>query len=294
MSIASQLPIGLTADDHARRRTAIGASEISTIFGLNPYRTGEEMRLEKLGRIEPGAQSDAARLGNVLEAGVLLLAECELHVDTVRGEVFRASEAPLAATLDARIVGTNDVIDAKTTGLTGLVRDHWGPAGTDEVPLPYVFQVQAQLACTGGECGYIAALIGGRGFVLYRIERDNDIVDHVLLHARLWWDRHVIGDEPCPDQATLSPDVLKRMRRTPSKIAAVASATAREYLAACEAAAKANEAKEAAQAKLLSELGDAEAGQVDGESGLWTYYEQQRKGYTVKPSKFRQLKFTKG
>ena len=60
---------------------------------------------------------------------------------------------------------------------------------------------------------------------------------------------------------------------------------------AADKAEKAEKVEKAALANLLAVLGDAEIGECD--IGNFTYREQSRKGYVVKPTTFRVPRFTK-
>lgn len=59
--------LGLTPQEQEIRRQGIGASEIATIAGLNPFASPVDVWLEKTGRAEPFQGNDRTELGHLME-----------------------------------------------------------------------------------------------------------------------------------------------------------------------------------------------------------------------------------
>lgn len=96
-------------------------------------------------------------------------------------------------------------VEAKTTRW----QKEWGEPETDQAPLPYVFQVQHQLAVTGYNEADIAVLIGGSDFRIYRVQRDEEIIKALIRVESEFW-QCVENRVPPPmrslkDAATLYP-----------------------------------------------------------------------------------------
>lgn len=277
------------------RKKAIGASEVAAVLGISPWATAWEVWAEKTGRLEPWRGNDATRAGQLFERALLDQAEAELGALERDVRVVHAS-APVAATLDARVQYGGYPVEAKTTGIVGRVYGDWGEALSDEVPDYYLVQVHAQLLCTGVELAYLYALIAGRGVVRFQIVRSESLSDQIAERCTQWWQRHVVGDvEPSRDRLP-DLDVVKRLRREPSKSIEGTSELAeliaqRTSLKEQESAIK--KEIEQAETRILLSLGDAELARLpDGQ--VVTYFESSRKGYEVKPTTYRTLRVKKG
>jgi predicted phage-related endonuclease len=81
----------------------------------------------------------------------------------------------------------------------------------NEVPLPYMVQVQHQIHVTGAKCGYIAVLKDGYEFAWHRVERHQKFIDRLLKRLDRFWGRYVKGREPPPtDFSRATADALAR------------------------------------------------------------------------------------
>jgi predicted phage-related endonuclease len=210
--------------------------------------------------------SEAAELGTSLEPYVLDQAEQRLGT-LVRDMQVKCDGLPLVANLDAVLAATNEPVEAKTSGLLGGFhqRSIWGDQGTADVPDYVALQVHAQLTCCPQRVtqAHVQAFLGGRGNVWYVIPRDDWICKSIRDMVVRWWDRHII-DGTAPTNPPSNLDMLKRIQRMPDKIAEnIDSALAVAYEEARDAHKTTKVAKEAAQAKLIAALGDAEWGRLD-------------------------------
>lgn len=278
----------------AERRKAIGASEVSSILGLNPYGTGWEVAADKRGLLEP-FENKATGAGKVLEVAVLDHAESVLG--TLKRNVrIKHESLPLASTCDAMVAFGGEPVEAKTTGIVGPIVGQWGDALTDQLPDYYLVQVHTQLMCTGKELGYLFALLPGRGFVEYHIEANPKLHEYIGNVCADWWEKYIVLGHDVPMTVKPALEVVKRLRKTPNKVIEASPAfeemlTLREAAKECEKQAKSQ--VEEIEAKLLIMLGDAEAANLsDGRQ--FTYLERNRKGFTVQPSTYRQIAIKKG
>lgn len=282
-----------TATDRNQR---CGASDGAAALGLSPRRTAWETWAEKSGRLEPFAGNEATRMGQALEATILDVAETELG-PLSRGDLVFAdgTDFPLAATLDARVKSSGVPVEAKTSGIVGPIYGEWGDPDSDVVPQYYLVQVMLQMICTGAEFAHIYALLGGRGVVRYRAVYDAELARELTERLARWWQRHIVeGIEPARTEP-VPLEVVKRLRRQPSKTIALAPedlVTVAEYEDAKAIKSCAAKSCDAAQAKLLMLLGDAEAAELP--DGRTLYYQlQKRKGFTVAESEFRAMRIKK-
>jgi hypothetical protein len=141
------------------------------------------------------------------------------------------------------------------------------------------------------ELVWVPVLIGGRGFSMYRVERNDDLIRSLLIRLSDFWENHVVKRVP-PEVVPCDTSILRRVRREPNKVVSIPGTIVSDWLDAKAAAKEAEATKERVEAVLLTCLGDAEAG--DSEAGRVTFYEQTRKGYTVDDKTYRVLRLPKG
>lgn len=284
----------LTKEQLEERRSRLGASDFAPLLGLSRWKTAYDIWLEKTGRLTgDGPVSQAAVAGNRFEAGVLDFAE-ETLGSLERAVPLKGSglDFPVVANLDARVVETGEPCDAKTSGLFGPLPGEWGEEGTDHVPNSILVQLAVQIYCAGPGvgAGHVAAFLGGRGFMLFHIPRNTAFESAILKAGEKFWKEAVLADTP-PDGAP-SLEVAKLVRREPEKIVEIPEDLVARWLEARETLKGARANKEEADALLLAALGDAEASEP-GPAGQVTFFETKRKGYTVEPTTFRQLRYRK-
>lgn len=282
----------MTPEQMERRRVAVGASEVGLLFGLPSFgkRTVSDLWFEKKYGTAPSKGNPSTAMGNRLEPIVLEAAEERLGQPIVDRQLW-VHRGCNAATLDGRIEG-GPLVEAKTSGILYPTRDEWGDDGTDEVPEAYLLQVQAQLLVTGAELAYLAALIGGRGFAMFKIPPHAGLKYAISVKSEAFI-RSLASDTPPPEPPQL--DTLKRLHRQPQKVLPGSPELddLYEQLEAAKAANKATEeSRDLLQRQVLAMLGDAEAAECRG--GTLTYFEQSRKESVVAASTFRVLRFKKG
>ena len=279
------------------RKQRLGATDVSAVLGLNPYKTAYEVWLDKRDLLESWEGNAATELGTRLEPALLDEAEARWG-ELQRNVVAVCEDAPIAATLDGWLVEREEVVEAKTAGLLSDFADvgEWGDEHTDEIPEQYIIQTQVQLLCSGAQVARVIALVNGRGILAYRVERDDAVTEIIRAKCADWWQRHIVeGIEP---EKTIPPamEVIKRIRREPNSVVSLGEEACQfvDRLETAKAEAKAaNDEVEKLKGQLCLSLGTAEGGLLpDGR--MLTYLEQSRKSYTVAAAKFRLLRVKKG
>lgn len=244
-------------DNSRDRRACVGASDVPAIMGLDPWRTRWEVWAEKTGRLAPPEPSENMLLGTLLEASLLD------HYARTRGATIEHAQAEFALAgtqlrvhVDGLLMPDRVPIEIKTSGLLSSAPPGWS---RDSVPDHVLVQVTAQIAAVGAARAVVYALVGGLGLVEVPVPRHDQLVDQVIEAVqRLWW--HVETDTP-PDDAPLDMEVLARVQRQSGlRIAAddAARAAAEDWRAKRIARQRAEEAEEAAKARLVSLLGCGE------------------------------------
>lgn len=279
--------MGLTQAQIEERRKALGGSDIPAILGVSPWQTAYDVWAAKTGRAKPPAATQAMKAGTMFEVGVLDYAESELGPVERDVLVPHPGGLPIVTRLDGRLRRTGEPVEAKVSGLFGPLGDGWGDAGTDEIPDYCAVQLIAQIMCTDADLGHLSAFLGGRGFVLFHVNRNRDVEGMITEAAEAFW-KYVKADTPPPDTGP-SEDVAKRIRREPGKMVDVNPTLVGQWLEAKKLALAAKQAEDDAKSRVLAALSDAEGGDA-GVFGTVTYFEQTRRAYQVAESTFRVLR----
>lgn len=284
----------ISAEQKQLRAGRIGSSDAAAILGEDAYRSASDVWAEKTGRVSCGDGNANTRRGTLLEPVILDWAEQELKRQIRRDVMVIHPSDLLAANLDGIIEdGPNgpEIVEGKSSVLS----DEWGEPMTDEVPRRVIIQVHHQFAMVGPLCriAWVPVLMPGYrsfDFRLYRIDRDDDLADAVANAGIEFMQKHVIPDV-APENYCPSVDVLKRVRREPNKTVELSEELVSAYVDCQVRSKQADEQKEEAQRRILTALGDAEAGTFAG--GRVTYLQQTRKSYTVNESTFRVMRVGK-
>ena len=278
----------ITAEQRELRRKYIGSSDSAAILGLSPFANIADVYWNKVGHADQ-PENPSMKAGNQLEAVVLDYAEETIGKELLRDQL--TIDDIFCANHDALVCGTNHGVEAKTSGITGPgVNDQWGEPGTDQVPEHVLVQCQHQIMVAKLQMVWVPALIGGRGFQMYEVHRDDQLIESMKRRLRKFWEEHVLCQMP-PEDALPSIDVIRRVRRVPEKITQMPGNVVEKWQEAKARLKVAKQEQEAAEALLLTYMGDAEAG--DSDMGRVTFYEQKRAGYTVEASSFRVLRHAK-
>lgn len=197
------------------RKQGIGSSDAAAAVGLNPYKSQLALWLEKTGRdgtlpkSDPNDEDSPAYWGNLLEPIVAAhYAQRTNHRIRRINAVLQHPDPNLSwmlANLDREVLGSTEVqiLECKTTGINGLKL--W----KDGVPEYVQLQVQHQLAVTGKASADVAVLIGGQQLEIYRIQRDETLIERLIQLERNFW-QFVIEDNPPPADGSESAELALR------------------------------------------------------------------------------------
>lgn len=276
----------LTPEQLEARRKFIGASDVPKIIGVSPFGNATDVYWSKKGIDAP--VGDAANWGTRFEPALLDEAERRLGVKLTRDMmVVNPHDARFCANLDGaqyeepRVLS---IVEAKTHGLTGKAwrSDEWGEV---DVPNDVLVQAHAQMWATNTDHAFVAAFIPLRGFLWYRVPREDKLIDAIWTVCGEFWDEHVQKDIPPPEAPSI--EVARRLVRKPGKSVAVDDDLVRRCAALRRARSIIDKTIDRADAELLAAMGDAEI--AENNIGTVTYREVERKGYTVKDTTCRRL-----
>ena len=282
----------LTKEQKEDRKTRVGSSDMAALLGVDPFKSAYDVWLAKTGKL------DDVDVGGVpIETGIILepavLDEAERRLGPLLRDQTRLVEGlPLGSQIDALVKADEKPVEAKTGQINrvpaSILGEYWGDEGTDQMPDRVIIQGHVHMMAVKSEICYVPALIGdGKGFRILIINRKDTIITAITERVTEFWDKYVLKDvPPAYDRASL--EVVKHMIRQPGKVTKIDPKLITVWKDAKDAESAAKKDKEIAQADILAALGKAEAG-IAGALGAVTFYEYDRKGYTVAASKFRRL-----
>lgn len=234
---------------------------MAAILGVDPWRSAYDVWLEKTGQLPGVEENESMRAGTLFERGVLRFAAQELG-PLVRNQRRTLGEWRLAANIDAIVKASGEPVEAKTAGLFGPIRDEWGEPGSDEVPERVIIQCHVQLLCVQMKVCHVAAFLGGRGFVRYRIEWDGDLGNAILDAASDFWHNRVI---PCvPPEGLPNLENVKALKRAEGKRVEIAPDLVRGWRQLKAIASGVKTALDETEAEILVQMGDAQIGECPG------------------------------
>jgi putative phage-type endonuclease len=179
------------------RSKGIGASEAAPVLGIDRWSSPTDVWMRKLGLVEDTETFHSER-GTFLEPALREWGCARLKARFEPCTTLVHPEHPLIlATPDGVLRDGNRtvaVLELKSPGPNTW--DEWG-SGEDDAPDRYVVQVSMQLAVTGAEVGYIAALLDG-DLKIYRIERDRELERAMIPRLESWWRDYVETKTPPP------------------------------------------------------------------------------------------------
>lgn len=190
----------ITKEQLLARREGIGASDAAAVVGIPAFNTPLEIWLYKTGRLEPEEVNinSPAYWGNLLEDDVAdAYADFTGHKVRKANATLRHADHPwMLCHLDRLVIGKRIILECKTADKNMAYL--WGDSGTDQIPDPYLIQVQHQMAVKRYHEAHVAVLIGGNDFRCYPIRRDEQLINFIVSKEHHFWHNHVLADVPPP------------------------------------------------------------------------------------------------
>lgn len=228
--LAERLCLPDTPDWLEKRRGGIGSSEAAAVLGLDEYKTPLHLYFDKRGEGPEQEETDAMRLGHLLEPVVCQFFTHRTGIEVVQSPVglFRHSEYEFVLATPDAILADESLGEWKTTNFR--MEDGLGDEGTDDIPERWLCQVQQQMGVTGIHKAHVAALIDGRRLKTYQVVFNERLFAIIVDAERELWERIINGDPPEPDwNHSRTPDLVKEMRdsifdtrvRMPNDVAAM-------------------------------------------------------------------------
>lgn len=175
------------------RRGGIGGSDCAAIMGANAYASPLSVYADKIGDAPDRGTNEAMRQGNDFEAYVADRFTEETGIKLRKlNRILQHPQYPwMLANIDRDVVGGDGGFEAKTTN---LLNKHDFEGG--EVPLNYMWQCQHYMAVTGAPYWYLAILVLGKSFHIFRIDRDETLIAQLIAAEMEFWQEHVLRRIP--------------------------------------------------------------------------------------------------
>ncbi len=198
-------------DPNRARPVVFGASEAAAACNVSPYSSALQLYLEKRGEFEQtfdDAATKRVNMGRRLETVILDCYEDELDCILDRGVpfLFHPVFSFMGATPDAIAQQQGDEwsVDAKATSFrmidrTGDDHEKFGEPGTDQIPIVYLMQAQQQMAVLNCDRCDFPVLVDGRDLLIYRVARNDELIEQIASAERELAERIVAGDPPEPN-----------------------------------------------------------------------------------------------
>lgn len=205
------------------RKEGIGASEVATIVGLNPWETPYQLWRRKTGLDPSKAMTTAMQTGHILEDGVaqywaqatgreIIAASKDdfMFVDKERTYLRVSPDRTFWIEGATRNDDNKGILECKTTRMK---------VDPDDLPKYWFCQVQMNLGVAGYEQGSLAWLSAGQGFDFgYRdLKFVPDFYAWLVESVTRFWTDNILGGQE-PEAVNVQDVLLKYNRHTGGKI----------------------------------------------------------------------------
>ena len=281
------------------RRKGIGGSDISSLLGLNPWRSPLALYYDKVGENEDEEESIAMELGKELEP--FLRQKFEKWMTDNEGLVIEVEEEPFMMQhpeFEWALANIDGKFEHSEKGLCGLelkttnefARKDWED---DELPVYYFLQIQWYMGVTGIQNFYVGYLIGNRKFDAKLVPRNDEVIEEIFKQAKDFWHDHVLAKvPPAPSGIGSDTDTLKKMYPVEDYGNIVELHDYQDkrdkYKELMGQRKELDQEIEAIKQEFMAAMGEAEMAMVGGKKVTWKTIN--KKGFYVKPSSSRQLR----
>ena len=302
MTLPNKIADAKTPEWHALRKTGIGASEAAAACGLSPYRTQLDVYLDKTGQLEPVEETDAMRLGTLLEPVIQseFLRRTGFNIAMSPMGLYRSEANPfMLATPDALLWPKNFYEGGHVKPALGEWKSttfrraaELGEQGSDDIPSDWVCQCQQQMHVVGLDYVYIAVLLDGRTLKTYTVEKNDRLIEVIVEAEDELWQRIENRDPPEPNwEHPRTPQLIREMYGIVegADVVELSQESVECWNARRVIKAKIKEldaSAESLKAEVLHEIGNASGGIIPGTGKMVRRKMVERKGYTVEPKSY--------
>jgi putative phage-type endonuclease len=245
------------------RRFRLGGSEVAAVLGLSTWESRFSLFMRKKGLLGPQPDNPLMKWGRLLEPVIHGEFVKDHPGDWIANPGMYASPDRRWQIANPDALAADDLAEHKY--IPHVNQQEWGEPGTDEIPVRYRCQVLQYLDVHGLGGIWLAALLGGADFRVYRIEWDQDDID-ILREEGERFVTDLINDRmPDIDRHSATYQAVRELHPNivPGSVE-VDPELAGDYLAAVIAEKEAKADKEFHGARILDQLGDLRDALVDG------------------------------
>ena len=194
----------------------VTSTEVSALFGLNPYQTEFELYHQKKDKVVV-AISDNERMawGRRLEDSIALEFAERNNFKVEQFDVYmRNPDTRMGSSFDYKIVSEEEPMILEIKNVDALAyRKNWIEHDEDNIEPPehIALQLQHQLEITGYNVGYIVALVGGNTMKVVKSKRDPEIGKLLTEKVKNFWEKIQSGTEPNPDYTKDAQYIMKNL-----------------------------------------------------------------------------------
>ena len=188
------------------RKKGIGGSDAAAVCGLNPYSSAMKVFHDKTSTDITDEDNEAMRQGRDLEDYVAQRFTEATGIKVRKSHyMYKSTRYPfMLADIDRFLVGHDAGLECKTASAFNV--DQWED---DKIPIHYYIQCQHYMAVTGKKLWYIAVLIMGKEFKYKKIERDEELIQGLILLESHFWKEYVLPRRmPDPDGSKVCNEIL--------------------------------------------------------------------------------------
>ena len=303
-----EIPITNKQDWLENRLLDVTSTEVSCLFGLNPYKSEFELYNEKKEKLVQHIDSPRMAWGRRLEDSIAQGCAEEQGWDVEPFDVYLSNEHRMGSSFDYKITSGDEVGIMEVKNVDGYVyRTKWTDDGNGNISAPpfIEMQLQHQLHVSNINWGCIVALVGGNEMKIIIRARDKEVGAMLQAKVKEFWERIKAGTPPDIDYERDSQYVIKNLynQADPSlilnadedmdKLVDDYYAVNKEYvsLGKTKDSLKAQILEKSQGAsKIVSKYGTINCGMTKGSQGK--YITQDMVGTFINPRKgFRQFKF---
>jgi putative phage-type endonuclease len=247
----------------AQRQTGIGGSDSAAAVRQSPWTTITALYYDKTGEVPLNADNADTRRGTLLEPVVRQLYADATgdYVAEIRRMLRHPKHSFAIANLDGIVTRRDKLLECKTS----RSRHGWGEPGSDEIPRPYLCQVQHCMGVAGlPECD-VAVLFGDFEFAIYTVAADAEFQELLFEREAEFWS-HV--ERRIPPEPSTAADMLLRWPKSKAStsIGGIVELRAAFVLAEIKQRTKELDSiAERAEAILKLAINDSEGLEIDGE-----------------------------
>jgi putative phage-type endonuclease len=203
------------------RRDGIGASEVATVVGLNPWETPYQLWRRKKGIDKAKNETFAMKAGHYLEDAVAQFWHDETGREIIKSSavdfMFVDEAKPYLRVSPDRTFWLDDkvrnddnkgILECKTTQM---------PVDPEDLPKHWFIQVQMNLGVANYEHGSLAWLCSGREFGYKDIAFVPDFYGWLVEEVTKFWTDNIVGGAE-PEAQAVQDVMLKYGRHTDGKI----------------------------------------------------------------------------